>query len=415
VIAYPSLLAAPENPDLVIIAVGAEKVPSVLEDCIAAQVRNVHIFSSGFGETGESARKDLENTVREIALRGGLNIVGPNAMGFIVPSSGLMMFPNIPLVDGPVGFISQSGTIAGEYLRYGPTHGIGFSKVISYGNALILDSVDFLEYFATDDETRIVCMYLEGIKDGRRLMSVAREIGHKKPIVVWKAGLTSPGKRAAASHTGSLTGDAQIWSAFFRQTGAISVGSIVEMTDVTMTFLSLKPSSRMGVAVLAAGGGPTVAAGDICAQEGLGCPELSPETQSGLREFIALVNQGLANPMDVPGILSEVSLLRRILAVLADDPGIDIVIVQIPSGAFTDWPPEWGEEFKESILQFNQQHSDRQPVVVALYDDKHAGNDAKVARELRELGITAYDSLRSACRALNRTRGYYEYLEAVNS
>ena len=128
--------------------------------------------------------------------------------------------------------------------------------MISYGNALILDSTDFVEYFVTDKETQIICMYLEGVKDGSKLTKLVRELRFKKPVIIWKAGLTSPGARAAASHTGSLTGHAQIWSAFFKQTGAVKIDSVTEMAEVAMTFLNLKPSPRRGVALLVSGGGP---------------------------------------------------------------------------------------------------------------------------------------------------------------
>ena len=408
--AYPSLTAVPEPLDLVVVAVPAEAVPKVLEDCIAAKAVNVHICSSGFGETGESRRKELESTIRDIAMRGGLRVIGPNAMGLHVPSSGLKMFEDVPLVDGPVAFISQSGTIAMEYLRCGPTFGFGFSKMISYGNALILDSTDFVEYFATDKETRIICMYLEGIKDGRRLTRLVSELSSKKPVIIWKAGLTSPGARAAASHTGSLAGDSQIWSAFFRQTGAIKVDSIEEMAEVTMTLLNLRPSPRMGVALLVPGGGPTVASGDICASEGLACPTLSPDTQMRLKEYISLVNQGLSNPLDVPGIVIRVSLLQRTLDILADDNVIDVIIIHIPSSAFTKWPAAWANEFKECVLRFNRENRAGKPVVIALQDDVHVGDQEKSVQELRQYGITAYGSLRSACRALNRFAHYHEYM-----
>jgi acyl-CoA synthetase (NDP forming) len=383
-------------------------VPKVLEDCIAVKARNVHICSSGFGETGEQRRKELESTIRDIALRGGLRIIGPNAMGLHVPSSGLRMFEYVPLLDGPVAFISQSGTLAMEYLQCAPTFGFGFSKVISFGNALVLDSTDFIEYFMTDKDTRIVSMYLEGVKDGKRLTKLVRELGAQKPVIIWKAGLTSPGARAAASHTGSLAGQSQIWSAFFKQTGAIKADSIEEMSEVAMTLLNLKPSPRMNVALLVPGGGPTVASGDICANEGLDCPALSADTQVRLKEFISSVNQGLSNPMDVPGVVSQPSLLKRTLEVLAADSLIDIIILHMPSNAFTKWPAAWAKEFKECVLRFNRENPAGKPLVIALQDDAHLGDQEKSVQELRRSGITAYSSLRSACRALNRFARYYE-------
>src|SRR5512136_902355 len=157
--------------------------------------------------------------------------------------------------------------------------GIYFSKVVSYGNALTMDSTDFLEYLANDDETQIICLYLEGIKDGPRFIKLVRQIGRTKPIIIWKGGLTALGARAAATHTASLAGDGRVWDAFFKQTGAVRVGSIEELADTTMTFVRLKPMLRARVAVVVGGGGSNVSNGDICAQEGIEVPILSGETR----------------------------------------------------------------------------------------------------------------------------------------
>ena len=231
--AYPSVTAIPERTDLVIVGTPAATVPQVLEDCAAAGVPVVQILASGFGETGEEEGKRLEAAILEIAQRTGLRIIGPNCMGFHIPAVKMRMFEEAEVVPGPVAFVSQSGGHAQVFLMQGPHLGIGFSKVISYGNALVMDAIDFLDYLAGDDETRIICMYLEGVrKDGGELMQLVRRTNAKKPVVVWKGGLTHSGARAASSHTGSLAGDRQVWDAFFKQTGAISAVGIDEMIDL---------------------------------------------------------------------------------------------------------------------------------------------------------------------------------------
>jgi len=405
---YPDLTSIPERLDLAIVAVPPAAVPRVLEDCAAARVRNVQICTSGFGETGQDAAIRLEAQIREIALREGLRVIGPNCMGFHIPSVRMQMHTYTPLVEGPVGFVSQSGGHARIYLLRGPELGIGFSKVISYGNALTLDAPDFIEYLGEDSETRIICVYLEGVRDGTRLLEVVKRTNRLKPVVVWKGGLTTAGGRAAVSHTGSLAGDRTIWDAFFRQTGAIEVGSIEEMAEVTMALLRLKPSSGKRAAVLAAGGGSSVATGDICVQEGIDLPALSETTKARLLEFVSLVNQGVANPIDVPSVLTKAPRLKRACEVLAADPMIDMIILHMGAEFFVGPMAGSMAELQKDIAA--QDSGRAKPVVIALSDEGQVRETEPYARQLREMHIVAYNSLQRACRALNRFAGYHRFL-----
>lgn len=407
---YPSVTVIPERLDLVTITVPAAAVPQVMEDCVAAGALNVQICTSGFGETGLAEAQEAERRVREIALSGGLRVIGPNCMGFHVPSVGMQMHERVPMVEGPVAFVSQSGGHARIYLLRGPELGIGFSKVISYGNALLMDATDFVEYLATDPETQIICMYVEGVKDGGRLTKLVKQVNLTKPVVVWKGGLTTSGARAAISHTASLAGDRQIWSAFFKQTGAIQVGSIEEMAEVTMALLRLQPTTGRRAALVAAGGGSSVATGDICAGGGLEVPPLSEQTRVGLLEFISLVNQGVANPLDVPSVVMDVSALHRTYELLAADPVIDFIILHLGAEFFAGPMAAIMTEFQKRISDAARQGARTKPVVVALSDEGLVRDTETYARQLREAGITAYNSLGRASRALSRFAGYYEFL-----
>jgi acyl-CoA synthetase (NDP forming) len=408
---HNSLISIPERLDLVIITVPASAVPQVIEDCAAARALNVQICTSGFGETGEEGKR-LESRIKEIASKGELKLIGPNCMGFQIPSVNMRMHPDSPLVPGPVAFVSQSGGHARIFLIRGPELGFGFSKAISYGNALMLDAPDFLEYLATDLETRIICMYLEGIKNGRRFLELVRQINPEKPIIIWKGGLTDSGARAAVSHTGSLGGTRQVWDSFFKQTGAIQVGSIEDMGEVAMTFLLLKPSPGKRVAVFAAGGGSSVATGDICVEEGLEVPAFSEQTRKKLLEFISLVNQGVANPIDVPSVVVDFSSLLRAYEVLAADPMIDIIILHLGAEFFLG--PTHGviEELQKYITGSPSLESHAKPMVIALSEEGHVKDTDSYAQQLRKLGIPAYNSLRRACRAINRFANYHEFVRA---
>ncbi|MBW1902948.1 MAG: CoA-binding protein [Deltaproteobacteria bacterium] len=413
--AYPNVTSVPEPLDLVIITVQAPVVPQVLEDCVTAKAFNVHICTSGFGETGEPEGELLENRLRDIAITGGLRVIGPNSMGLHIPSANMKMFQKVELKQGPVAFISQSGGNAEVFLFLGPLLQFGFSSVISYGNGLTLDAPDYLEYFATDPETRIICMYIEGIRDGNRFMELVREINSVKPVIILKGGLSSSGARAAASHTGAMAGDEKIWDAFFKQTGAIKVDSLEEMGEAVMTLLNINPITRTQVAVFGIGGGNTVMNGDICANEGVEVPALSPETIAGFSELVSLVNQGLANPMDAPSLIGDPSNLRKTLKLLSTDPVVDVAILALNRGFFS--PSLYGDGMSrvsalvQGLKDFNQDFPAGKPIVVAISDQGYLSEAESCIRLLREGGITAYPSLPRACRALRRVASYHKFLK----
>ncbi|MFO8010726.1 MAG: CoA-binding protein [Dehalococcoidia bacterium] len=408
--AYPEVSAIPERVDLVNITVPSPKVPAVLDDCARAGARNVQICSSGFGETGQPEGKDLDRQIIEIARRTGLRVIGPNCMGFHVPSARMKMFEDVPLEAGPVAFLSQSGGHARVFIHHASAMGIGVSKVISHGNALLMDTPNFLEALESDPDTGIICMYLEGVRDGQRLMDMVRRINKTKPVIIWKGGLTGPGARAAASHTASLAGEKRIWEAFFKQTGAIQAGSIADLIDMAVTLDRLGPAGSKRVAVLGAGGGDTVAAGDACANAGLELPLLSPLTREQLMEFIFLVNQGIANPLDLPIVFRDVDVLRRTLRVLASDPAVDALLIRVGSEFFTIddiFPPV--ADFAECILDLVRNETNGKPIMVAVTEESSLEPAEKHARALREFGVPALGSLQRASHALSRAITFQQY------
>jgi len=235
-----------------------------------------------------------------------------------------------------------------------------------------------------------------------------------KPVVLWKGGLTTSGARAAISHTASLAGDRRIWDAFFKQTGAIEVGSIDEMAEVTMTLLRLKPSPGKRVAVLTAGGGSSVAAGDISAQEGIDLQALSEQTKTGLLDFITLVNQGVANPIDVPGVIADYPSLERTYDLLAADPMIDMVIFHLGVGAvFINRALDAMAQLQRHVSNSAEQNPKLKPFVVALSNEGQVHDTEKYEQQFKEIGVLAYSSLRTACRALNRFASYYKFLNEL--
>jgi acyl-CoA synthetase (NDP forming) len=421
--AYPHLRAVPEKIDLVMIAVSAPVVPEVLEDCIVVGVKNVHIFSSGFSETGEEEGIRLEEKIKEIIRRGRLRVVGPNCMGLYVPEGKLAGWGVKPLGCGSLAFVSQSGGHGEILTAYAQSLGVYFSKIISYGNACGLQVGDFLEYLRQDPQTRFISLYLEGLKDGNRLTRLIKEINRTKPVIIWKGGVTQAGAKAAASHTGSLAGEGRIWEAFFRQTGAIRVNSLEEIIDVVLALLYLKAPRGNRTLILGGGGGNSVAFADICARYGLEIPELSEGTRKELNAFIRLAGNSTRNPLDVWMVQGEVSLYRRVLETALADPNIDLAIVDRVVGGldlFDDDdrpkdPREGLREVNEFLIDFAKNNPLGKPVIVSLNlygtDLLCAAEAAEVRRMFITSGLPAYPNMESAARAVSRFLGYHAFQE----
>lgn len=294
---YSSILDINSNIDYAIVAVPAPLVPKVLAECIARKVKVAHIFTAGFSETGMEDRKRLENEVKAIA-RGKIRLVGPNCMGIHCPESGLAFIPDASTEEGPVGVVSQSGTVAEQFLTLGKIRNIKFSKVISYGNALDLDCPDFLEYLAADPKTRVIALYIEGTKDGKRLKSALSKATARKPVVALKGGVTDQGSRTTFSHTGSLAGSPQVWSGLFKQTGAVPVENFDELLDTVLAFTSLPLPSGKGISFITNSGGFSVIETDLCVKMGLQVPQFSEETIAQLRKIVPIAGTSIGNPLD---------------------------------------------------------------------------------------------------------------------
>jgi acyl-CoA synthetase (NDP forming) len=402
---YPSITAIPEKVDLVIVAVQARSVPNVLRDCVKAGALNVHVMTSGFGETQQEEGIRLQEEVREIAVNGGLRLIGPNCMGLHVPSARMSNYVVKPQPSGNISFVSQSGSVAGDLMILGASSGITFSKIISCGNSLILDVADYAEYLSTDPETEVIGMYIEGVRDGRRLLDIVQRTNRVKPVVVWKVGLSDASARAALSHSGMLGGERRAWDAFFKQTGAVKVKSMEELADVLMTFTYMKPPKGKAAAILTAGGGTTVAAGETCTENGITPPALSPASRDRLLKAVSLVNQGVSNPLDIPYLLNSPEHLKEILTVLADDPGVDFILINWPIAGFNN--PELVSNFTRCVREFAGTNYNNKPLAFSI-NSRGIGPSMAMSIEtdtLKQLplaGVPIYHSLARACRAISR-------------
>jgi acyl-CoA synthetase (NDP forming) len=327
---YATILDIPANIDYAVIAVPATQVPRVLAECIEKGVKVAHVFTAGFSETGLAERKKLENEVKDIA-RGKIRLIGPNCMGIYCSKSGLSFTFSASFEEGPVGVVSQSGTFGVEFLNIGKIRNLKFSKVISYGNAVDLDCPDFLDYLAEDPDTKIIALYMEGTKNGKRLKSALEHAASKKPVLALKGGVTEHGSRAASSHTGSLAGSPEIWSSVFKQTGVAQVEDFDELLNASLALTYAPFPSGKGTTIITNSGGFSVLETDACVKAGLEVPQFEKETLARLREMVPVAGTSIANPLDAWPIFYFLSgtagNLADIIKILAHDNKIHSIIL----------------------------------------------------------------------------------------
>ncbi len=334
---YATLKDVPGNVDYVIGLVNAQIAPKLVEECAEKGVRAIHFCTAGFSETGEEDRVKLESELVEVARRKGIRILGPNCMGIYCPQSRLSFSPAFPRESGPVGVVSQSGGNSIYLVRQAALRGVRFSKVISYGNASDINESDLLEYLANDADTRIIALYIEGIKDGKRFRRAMEEATKEKTVILLKGGATEGGARAAAGHTAALSGSRTTWDAFCKQLGIISVSSIDEIIDVLVTLLFLPLPAGRNVVLLGAGGGASVLIADEFESRGLRILPLPPDIVAQIREFTPVAGNILRNPVDYSQAMMNLEGVVKTFAILSKWEGADFIVTFIRTGQFTTY------------------------------------------------------------------------------
>jgi acyl-CoA synthetase (NDP forming) len=349
---YRSMKDIPGPVDHVVISVPAVHTPRIMEECRDIGVKVAHVFSSGYAETGEPDRVELQNRMLAIARQGNMRIIGPNCLGLFYPRGKIGLSPDLSMEPGSIGFLCQSGGNVTFMARHAAARGLRFSKIVSYGNACDVNECDLLEYFASDPETKVIAAYIEGAHDGVRLLKVLKSAAAAKPVVVFKGGFSPDGLRAAASHTGSLAGADTVWDGLLKQVGAIRVYSIEEMVDMLVALLHIKAPRGMNVCAIGHGGGASVMATDELSRAGFRLPPIPENVRAGLKDFVDLANSMLRNPIDlgtgfVPDAMEIVMKMgsrppaeylheiaasggmpraKRLNALLKQWPGLDLVV-----------------------------------------------------------------------------------------
>ncbi len=408
---YASLLGIPEPIDLAIVAVPRAVAPSILEDCIQKEVAAAHFFTSGFAETDTEEGIELERLLTERAEQANFHLIGPNCMGIFNPKVGVRQMPEqYSGVAGPVGFISQSGTHAIAFANEAHLQGVDINKSVSFGNGVVLDSPDYLEYFDHDPETKVIGMYLEGVKDGRRFLRVLREVSNRKPVVIWKGGRTEEGGRAIASHTGALAVPQAIWDAAVRQCGAINVARIEELVDTLKALLYLTPVRGNKVGITGGSGGQSVAIADVFAEAGLKVPLLTQESYDELATFFTLIGGGYRNPIDTAN--QNRRELVRIMEILERDANIDSLVLLVAARFGTTEQLET----LNSVVDIRKRTS--KPMMAILSPSFSPGGVEQAGYVIQKLqggGVPTFIALERGARALRNALDYYSSKSSISS
>ncbi len=341
--AYPSISAVPEKVELAVIATPPETVPRLITECVDAGVQGAIIVSAGFKEIGPDGLR-LEEQILENARRGSLRIIGPNCLGVMSPLTGLNATFAVGMArPGNVAFISQSGALCTSVLDWSLREMVGFSCFISIGSMIDVGWGDLIDYLGDDQSTRSIVMYMESIGDARSFLSAAREVALTKPIIVIKAGRTEAAVRAAASHTGALTGSDEVLDAAFRRGGVLRVNNISDLFDMAEVLAKQPKPKGPRLAIISNAGGPGVLATDALIRSG---GELASLSQKSLLALDQLLPRHWShnNPIDILGDASPERYVRSI-EIAAKDPNTDGVLVILAPQANTD-PTRTAEQLR---------------------------------------------------------------------
>ena len=324
---YKSILDIEEHIELAIIAVPAETILKVVDECGKKHIKHVVIITAGFKEIGNNV---LDAKLEKLLAKHKILCIGPNCLGTFDPTTSLdsLFLPRYRLQrpkPGSISFITQSGAVGSAIMDYATNQGYNFSKFISYGNAMNVDESDILEYLGQDDETKVICMYLEAVKDGKKFLETARRVSKKKPVIAIKGGITEAGSKATLSHTGSLAGAAEVYFGAFKQAQIIRARTLQEMFEFAKILDKCMVPVGNRVQIITNGGGYGILSTDAVINSGLEMAQMSAKTKAVLKkQFPPVVI--VSNPMDLIGDATTERYEKAITACL-DDKNIDVLLV----------------------------------------------------------------------------------------
>ncbi|HET7477916.1 MAG TPA: bifunctional acetate--CoA ligase family protein/GNAT family N-acetyltransferase [Rubrobacteraceae bacterium] len=399
--AYPSVTDIPQRVDLAVIVAPAPAVPEIIRECAEAEVPGAIIISAGFRETG-SGGAELERRVLEEARKGRMRIIGPNCLGVMSPNTGLnATFAGAMARPGTVGFLSQSGALLTAILDRSFKENVGFSNIVSVGSMMDVGWGDLIYYLGDDPKTKSIVIYMESVGDARSFLSAAREVALTKPIIVIKAGRTEAAGKAAASHTGSLTGSDEVLEAAFRRSGVLRVNEIAELFDMAEVLGKQPRPKGPRLTILTNAGGPAVLATDALITGGGELAGISPETMSSLNEFLpAPWSHG--NPIDVLGD-ADPERYAKTLETAAGDPESDGLLVVLTPQDMTD-----PTETAQALVPYA--NSTRKPVLASWMGGSAVSAGTSI---LNGAGVPTFDYPDTAARAFTNMWRYTYTLRGI--
>lgn len=397
--AWPSIAAIPGNPELALLCTPAPSVPGLVAECGRRGIKGAIILASGFAEMGEEGAR-LEREMMAKAAAHGVRVIGPNTSGVFNLHHHLNLLALDGLKAGDIGIISQSGNMLLALALEAQHNGqVGFSTYVGPGNQSDIGFNDYLRYLGEDEHTRVATLYVEGFRDGRRFLEVARDVTAVKPVVVYKSGSTEQGQKAASSHTGALAGSYQMTVDVLRQSGVSVVQYSDEILPVAEGLGLLQKARGKRVAVIADGGGQATIAADRLAEAGLTLAKLSEETRSQLRAIL-FPQASTLNPVDVAGSSdANPSLLARCMEIVAADDNVDSVFLVGMFGGYSLRFAEslLGDEMRGAEAMVDLSNVTTKPLVVySLY----APIKPPALRRMHEAGLPIYASIEHAVRVL---------------
>ena len=398
---YPNIAAIGEQVDLAIVITPAATVPDVLQECVTAGVRSAIVISAGFAELGAGGRA-LENKIRQVLASGHLRLIGPNCVGVMNPRTGLnATFAQSNALPGNIAFLSQSGALCTAVLDWSRRENVGFSGVVSVGSMLDVSWGDLIYHYGDDAYTSSILIYMESVGDARSFLSAAREVSLRKPIIVIKPGRTEAARKAAASHTGSITGSDEVFEAAFRRAGILRVASIGELFDMAEVLSKQPRPHGPRLAVVTNAGGAGVLAVDALLATGGQLATLSSDTQEKLNKLLPAA-WSHANPVDTLGdCLPE--MYAKALQAVAEDPNCDAVLSILAPQGMTE--PEQAAGLVRKAAE-----TIKKPLIASWMGGSRMQLAANVLNEAR---IPTFEYPDAAARSFAYMWRYSSYLQAL--
>jgi acyl-CoA synthetase (NDP forming) len=413
--AYRSVLDLPKVPDLALIVLPTRLVPETMDACGRKGIKHAIVISGGFKEVGGEGI-NLEKELVAVANKYGIRFLGPNCIGVANPRQKLnttfMVFEGAP---GFIGMASQSGSFVTQMFSYLSRHAIGFSTAFSVGNEANIDIVDCMEYLGACPDTKVIALYIEGIRRGRAFVQMARSIAPKKPIVAFYIGGSETGSRAGLSHTGALAGPDRLYEGIFRQAGIIRARSMMELFDICWMLGSFPRIAGRRVMIQTHSGGPGAEAADACGRAGLVLPSLSPETIKSLSPFVPHTGS-ISNPLDFTFGKNITDYYWDIPKVLLEDKNTDVLLFYFSMSGGTlertirqlGFPPD---QIAEKTVEMINLQSDSIIRLLETHDKPFVGytflnlKDPLVSR-LIERGVPIFPGPQRAARAIEAAYQY---------